>query len=545
MTSTGRKIARALAWSAGGLAGLALVATAGFFGQLYIGPDENPPPDLATLDRTAPLARSAGPRNVVLILADDLGYGTLNAYGGKLSRTPHIDALAADGVHFTQAYATAPVCAPSRAGLMSGRYQQSFGFEYNPNVQFSELERRRQMPGTQVTMAEMVRPAGYRTGMVGKWHLGVQPESVPQAQGFEETFTLLHGASSFITRPQPGDVTDKRFFIMSGGVDRDLTPIERNGETVQVDEYLTDRFTAEAQAFIIRHRAEPFLLYLAYTDPHGPMEAPAHYLSLFPNLTGEERTYAAKVAALDAGVGKVVETLKRQGLYENTTIIFASDNGCPDKFPWCEAGPVSNFKGTLFEGGVRVPLILRDPTLPADQRGMVSDQVASLLDVMPTVARITGAIAPEGFHGADLAQVLEGRVDRALFWRAGRAAAVRDGDRKFLSYANAAPDTEKSVGHRPAAQAIRGMLGLDNRQREEAIGPVYSGDPAAYPRTDFLFDLPADPGEKVDRAAGAPDEAARLRALLDGWSRAQAMPAWGDGEDGGLITHNGKRLAAH
>lgn len=545
MKTTGKRIARALGWTAGGLLGLAVIGVAGFFGQLYIGPDETVPPDLAALDRTAKPARQDGPRNVVLILADDLGYGTLNAYGGKLSRTPHIDALAAEGVRFTQAYATGPVCAPSRAGLMSGRYQQSFGFEYNPNVQFSELERRRQMPGSIVTIAEMVRAAGYHTGMVGKWHLGVQKESVPQAQGFEETFVLLHGASSFITRPQPGDVTDKRFFMLSGGVDRNLTPIERNGERVQVDEYLTDRFTAEAQGFIIRHRAEPFMLYLAYTDPHGPMEAPARYLSLFPNLKGEERTYAAKVAALDAGVGKVVETLKQQGLYENTTIIFASDNGCPEKFPWCEAGPVSNFKGTVFDGGVRVPLILRDPTLPPDLRGNVNDKVASLLDVMPTVARITGVTPPDGYQGVDLAQVMAGGADRSLFWRAGRAAAVRDGDSKFVSYARAGEQTEKSEGHRPATQAIRAMLGLDHRQHEDAVGPVYSADPSLYPRADFLFDVAADPGEKNDLTPQAGAEAERLRTLLDGWSRQQAQPAWGDAEDGGLVTHNGQRLSAH
>ncbi|MDE0442451.1 MAG: sulfatase-like hydrolase/transferase [Gammaproteobacteria bacterium] len=265
-------------------------------------------------------ATAAAQPSVVVILADDLGYGDIGANGGTTIATPHIDALAARGVRLTQGYVSHPVCSPSRAGLMTGRYQQRHGWEFNP----SGRDRVAGMSTEEQTIADVMRAAGYRTGLVGKWHLGSRPEHHPVNRGFDEFFGMVEGGSIYIDGDVPG--------VESWGSPRVGRPnkiIRGLDQEVVVEEYLTDRFTDEAVDFIERHARVPFFLFLSHKTPHTPLQATAKYLDRSRHIDDDAtRIYSAMVASLDDSVGAVVAALEGEGLRDDTLIVFLSDNGC-------------------------------------------------------------------------------------------------------------------------------------------------------------------------------------------------------------------------
>ncbi len=411
--------------------------------------------------------------NILLIVADDLGYADLGYQGSEDIPTPHIDSLAKNGVRCTSGYVSAPVCSPSRAGLLTGRYQQRFGHEFNPPPQekaSSELG----LPLTEVTLADRLRAAGYTTGMVGKWHLGNHEKLHPRRRGFDEFF-------GFLRQHHPYTKTTR------------LDPILRGTEKVDEREYLTDAFTREAVAFIDRNAKTPFFLYLPYNAVHNPLEAPRKYLDRFADLgDAKRRTYAAMVSALDDGVGAVLTKLRQAGIEDDTLIFFLSDNGGPIKVNASRNDPLAGAKAKLQEGGIRVPFLVQwTGRLPA---GKVYEQPVIALDILPTAIAAAGGKLPDDakVDGVNLLPHLAGQTERPphemLFWRFGSQSAVRKGDWKLLTQ-----------GSMPAQ----------------------------------LFDLAADIGEANDLAARKSDLVKELAAALRQWDGQLAKPLWGGGQEKG------------
>ncbi|MEM9407758.1 MAG: sulfatase-like hydrolase/transferase, partial [Acidobacteriota bacterium] len=337
---------------------------------------------------TVPASATERP-NIVFVLADDLGYGDVGAYGGTTIQTPEIDALTQSGVRFTQGYVTHPVCSPSRAGLMTGRYQQRHGWEFNP----AGRDRGAGLSLEERTLGDVLRDAGYRTGLVGKWHLGQQPNHRPTQRGFDEYFGILEGGSIFIDSRKPG--------VESASLRGGRGPTERHNtvwrarrgtdgrtveEAVDVDEYLTDVFTDEALRFIGASDEQPFFLFLSHTTPHTPLQATVEYLEPYRHIEDPaKRVYAAMVASLDASVGRLREALEKSGQLEDTLFVFASDNGCAGYiFGACSNAPLRGFKRYHHEGGVRVPFVVSWPARLA--AGQVVDTPVSTLDLFATFA---------------------------------------------------------------------------------------------------------------------------------------------------------------
>lgn len=451
----------------------------------------------------APATAEARQPNIILILADDLGYGDTSTYGGSIP-TPNLDALAASGVRFTSGYVPAAVCAPSRAALLSGRQQTRFGFEFNP-VGRDELTG---LPLAETTMAQVLKTAGYVTGIVGKWHIGQAAGYHPMDRGFDSFFGVLGGATDFITRPAAGDIAA----VIPGDnlTTRARFPVSRGREVVDEPRYLTEAFTDEARGFIRANRDKPFFLYLAYTAPHTPLQATKTYADRFPDIASPyQRTYAALVSSLDDGVGGIMAELRAQGLERDTVVIFLSDNGCAGYIRGgCTNRPLEGSKGTPWEGGVRVPFIMSAPgRIPA---GRVEDRAISSLDIMTTAARLAGAAAPENAEGRDLiAALTTGRdkpVHDALFWRMGPNYAVREGRWKLVvvNKSDTVQDLDKLYGQ-----------------------PVPDGVPATVSPLGqwvLLFDLDADPGETRDLAAQHPEVVKRMTARFADWNRRNVPP---------------------
>jgi arylsulfatase A-like enzyme len=411
--------------------------------------------------------------NVLLIVADDLGYGELGCYGGKTVPTPNIDALAKGGVRFTAGYVSCPVCSPTRAGLLTGRYQQRFGHEFNPAA-LARAGAVFGLPLGETTMAERFRKAGYRTGMVGKWHLGDTPAHHPLSRGFEEYFGFLGGAHAYFP-PREGAPARRR------------APILRGTEAVEEKEYLTTAFTREAVAYIRRHAKEPFFLYLTYNAVHNPLEATAEHLERFRGVSDlKRRKFAAMLAALDDGVGSVLGALREAGIEDDTLVFFLSDNGGPTLATTSSNGPLRGVKGQAFEGGIRVPFIAQwKARLP---QGRTFDQPVIALDVLPTALAAAGIdlAADAKLDGVDLLPHLNASAANAphefLYWRFGDRAAARRGQWKL----------------------------------------VRQGRGAAWQ----LFDLATDSGEANDLTATRPETAAELRKAFESWERELAEPLW-------------------
>lgn len=358
--------------------------------------------------------------NVVLILADDLGYAGIGCQGARDIPTPHIDGLAAAGVRLTSGYVTCPVCAPTRAGLLTGRYQQRFGFETNPGPQ-AFADPNFGLPQSEKTLAERLKDLGYVTGMFGKWHVGYRTGLRPTERGFDEFYGFLSGAHDYLT----------------GGMGVARQAMLRGTKQVQEHEYLTDAFGREAVSFIERHRDRPFFLYLPFNAVHAPLQADSKYLKRFDHIANEKRRiHCAMVSALDDNVGRVLEALRRHGLEERTLVIFLSDNGGPTPQTTASNAPLRGFKGQLWEGGIRVPFIMQwKGKLPA---GKVYDAPVSALDIVPTVMAATGKPVPasEELDGVDLTPYLmgtrSGEPHEVLYWRFQSQRAIRKGDWKLV-----------------------------------------------------------------------------------------------------------------
>lgn len=375
--------------------------------------------------------------NVVFILGDDLGYCDVSLYGCREIPTPNIDSIAAAGVKFTNGYASAPVCSPSRAGLITGRNQQRFGFEFNAGPLTRALaEPEIGLPTSEITLAELMKKAGYATGMVGKWHLGMHEKFHPLNRGFDEFFGFLFGANMYIDPDQPGvkslDPEGTGVRIRTA-----RNPIVRGHTVVEEKEYLTDAFAREATAYIERHRREPFFLYVPFNAPHTPLQATAKYYDRFPNIKDERhRIYAAMVSALDDAVGAILKKLRETGLEKNTLVVFISDNGCATYTKACSNDPLRLGKLTPFDGGSRVVFTMKMPG--KIKAGMVYERPASSLDLFPTVVALAGGKLPtdRAYDGVDLLPYLSGKNKTGphdvLCWRNGENGGVRKGNWKLF-----------------------------------------------------------------------------------------------------------------
>ena len=371
----------------------------------------------------SPLVAAAARPNIILILADDLGYGDVGFQGSKQIPTPNLDRLAASGVRCAQGYVSSPVCSPSRAGLLTGRNQVGFGYDNNlDDTQPGFDPDFAGLPVTERTVADRLRAAGYVTGVVGKWHLGTRPQFHPLRRGFDEFWGFLAGAHRYLPSAPTG---------------RSEADIECSFGPVGPISYLTDDITDQSIAFIRRHRAKPFFLYAAYNAPHSPLQARDEDLARFAFIQDKNRrTYCAMVARLDDQIGRLLDAVRAEGLAENTLIVFLSDNGGPVDQNASLNAPLNGQKGMLLEGGMRVPFVLSWPgKLPA---GRVFPSVVSSLDLAPTFLRLAGAPESEfpGLEGLDLWSRLTGAdtsaPPRALKWRFTITAAIREGDWKLV-----------------------------------------------------------------------------------------------------------------
>ena len=354
-----------------------------------------------------------------------MGYAGLGVQGCRDIPTPNMDSIARGGVRFTQGYVSCPLCSPTRAGLMTGRYGQRFGYEMNPGPA-AVADDKFGLPLAEKTLAERMKDLGYRTGMFGKWHLGFKPEMTPPKRGFDEFFGFLDGAHEYL----PGR--------RAGRILRGMDPVEEK-------EYLTEALAREAVSFIERHKDEPFFLYVPFNAVHAPMQSVQKYLDRFPDITdANRRIHAAMTAALDDAVGRVLQTLRRLDLEQDTLIFFFSDNGGPTAQTTSSNAPFRGFKGQVWEGGIHIPFMMQwKDHLPA---GRVDERPVIQLDILPTALAAAGAeIQPEWkLDGANLLPFLSGanpgRPHEALYWRMGRQQAVRSGDWKLVRGVPRRPD---------------------------------------------------------------------------------------------------------
>ncbi len=398
---------------------------------------------------------AAQPRkpNIVFVLMDDMGYGDLGCYGARDIRTPNIDRLAREGVRFTDFYANAPVCTPTRTALMTGRWQQRVGFEWAMGFAGEQFRRvgaewvkepdihALGLPTTVPTLPKLLKAAGYATGAFGKWHLGYRDEFNPTRHGFDEYFGELLGHSDYYTH----SYYDGTYALREG-----LKP-------VKVEGYLTDLLNRRAVEFVRKHKDEPFFLYVPHLAVHAPWQPPNRPQ---PSVTkdnmydGDRRIYAAMLEKADEGVGMLLAELAKIGQLDNTLFVLSSDNG-GERFS--DSGPLFNHKTTLWEGGIRVPAIMRWPArLP---KGKVVKQAGITMDLTATFAAVAGAKAAEGyaFDGINLLPILTGaqpEQTRTFYWRINRAdrkqKAIRHGQWKYVQEGAVEMlfDLSKDIGER-------------------------------------------------------------------------------------------------
>ncbi len=424
-------------------------------------------------------ASAADHPNIVLFLADDLGYGDVGCYGAPDIRTPVLDRLARDGVRFSSIYSSGPECTPTRTALLTGRYPQRVGGmecaigthnvgRYDDAVRLAG-QQQLGLPVWEVSLAQRLKDAGYACGLFGKWHLGYEEQFRPGRHGFEKTFGVLGGHADYFRHTE----------------DDGWNTLFENDELTERDGYLTDLITDAALAWYHSVKGRPFFLYVPYTAPHSPLQGPqddiGRLLSKDEWSTGPRTTFAAMVERMDECIGRILAAIDADGLRNRTLVVFMSDNGGDRNG---RNSPFSGQKGGLFEGGIRVPCIVRWPKhLP---EGQVVPHVAITMDITASVVRVAGANAPADrpFDGIDILADLESDQPpqpRTLFWRQRRGErtwrAAREGDLKRIWR--------------------------------------HDGDTVEQ----WLFDLSTDPGEKQDLLSERSAEAARLQSLLIEWER--------------------------
>tara|TARA_B100001057_G_scaffold267275_1_gene267387 strand:- start:1323 stop:2726 length:1404 start_codon:yes stop_codon:yes gene_type:complete len=422
--------------------------------------------------------------NMIVIMCDDLGYADVGFNGCQDIPTPHIDSIARNGVRCTNGYVAYSVCGPSRAGFMTARYPQRFGFERNPQYQPQDPDMG--LTRGEKTIAELLRPAGYHSGIIGKWHLGAHiPTSHPMKRGFDEFYGHLGGGHVYF----PEKLTIRRSQDAKGESESYRTWLMKNFEPVPPRKYLTDDFSDEAVSFVERNRDWPFFLFLSYNAPHTPLEATEKYLNRFSDIQDPKRkTYAAMVSAVDDGVGRVLKEVRRHGLEEKTIICFLSDNGGPTSKNASRNNPLRGDKGDAWEGGFRVPFALQwKGRLP---EGRVYDKPVSALDLGGTVVALSGAEVPEGkpLDGVNLIPYLTGENKGAPH----EAIYLRQFDRNRFAV----------------------------RQGNEKILIPWKGGKAQ------LYDLGKDLGESTDLADRFPDKVEHLNRLRIQWNRQLREPTF-------------------
>lgn len=425
---------------------------------------------------------SARSPNILLLVADDLGYGELSCQGNPQIPTPHIDSLAKNGVRFTAGYVTAPLCSPSRAGCITGRHQTRFGHELNA-IGKQNLDPEIGLPATERTLADHLKAAGYVTGLVGKWHLGAAAKFHPQRRGFDESFGFLHEGHFYLPPPYRGVYS--RFREAEPPYDAE-NPLQRGGREITETNYLTDAFTREAVGFIERHRDQPWFLYVPYNAVHSPMQAKLADVERFSGMTNAHRAiFAAMLHSLDESVGAILAKVRGLGLESDTLIFFLSDNGGPTAELTSSNLSLNGGKGSLFEGGIRIPFLAQwKRRIPA---GVVFTPPVSSLDIVPTARAAAGVdAAGKNLEGIDLLPFLTGArfgtPHEALFWRMGEQRATRMGRWKYLQRGMSAPK---------------------------------------------LFDLDADISESHDLAIEKPDVLKALLRAYAEWDSKNVPPRWG------------------
>jgi arylsulfatase A-like enzyme len=425
--------------------------------------------------------------NILVIVADDLGYGDIGVHGGKAVPTPNIDKLAKAGIRFTSGYVSAPYCSPSRAGMLTGRYQTRFGHEFNPHV---GAEGKLGLPLDQRTIANLLRSAGYATGLIGKWHLGFSKDHHPQSRGFDDFFGFLVGGHNYALRK---DAEPKFASAMSQNL------IYRGREVQKVDGFATDVFTDEAIGFMKRNQEKPWFLYLAYNAVHTPLEISGKLKERVPAEVKDpaRRGYLALLLGLDDAVGRIMAHLRETGEDENTLIVFISDNGGSGLAPFLAYNtginlPLRGNKGQTLEGGIRVPFFIAwRGKLPADRTYAYP---VTTLDILPTACALAGAKTPQNVDGVNLMPHLLGENQEApheaLYWRFGPQKAIRKGNWSLVDWRDF--ETKTNSGWQ-------------------------------------LFDLSKDIGQKNNLAAKHPDRVAELSQAWQRWDAQNVAPLWHGG----------------
>lgn len=369
--------------------------------------------------------------NIIIILADDLGYNDVGFNGSEEILTPNIDKIARNGVTFTNAYVSYAVCGPSRAGLITGRYQDRFGFSRNPL--FAPKDSLQGLPLSEETLAEALRKADYKSMAIGKWHLGAHKSLRPLNRGFDEFYGFLSGGHNYF----PEDLVLNDISEVRSQYEPYKTKLLRNNTRVELGEYLTDALSKEAVEFVKRNQRQPFFLYLAYNAPHTPMQATEKYLERYKHIEDKKRrTYAAMVSAVDDGVGNLLDVLAELDLEKSTIVYFLSDNGGPEPHNGSDNGALREGKGTLFEGGIRVPFAMQ--WVGMIPQGVKYNKPIISLDIFATALAYAGVKPKNDLDGINLVPYLNGEKKEAphkqLFWRQydSNNVAIRDGDFKFL-----------------------------------------------------------------------------------------------------------------
>ncbi|UCD28090.1 MAG: sulfatase-like hydrolase/transferase [Planctomycetota bacterium] len=418
--------------------------------------------------------------NVIILYTDDMGYGDVGCFGATDIKTPNIDALARSGIRLTDFYSAAPICAPARAALLTGRYPTRAGMSTKRNVPSCMG-----VPGMstdEITIAELAKDHGYATALFGKWHLGSTPDTQPNGQGFDLFFG--HHASCIDS-----------FSHMYYASEPYYHDLYRNRQEIWEDgQHMTDLISRESIRFIQENRERPFLIYVSYNTPHYPMVSPGRFVKMYDHLPVLRRYHAALIAGIDESVGKIVNQLYRMNLTDNTLVFFASDNGAANRSNRGEGGgsnaPLREYKRSLFDGGIRVPGIVSWPgTVPANE---TRDQLAIAMDVFTTVADVIGADLPKGkvMDGISWMPFLKNPDNpghKTLFFEWNEQHAVRKGKWKVVR---------------------NGLIDIETKGRQNrAVGGDYI----------FLSDMSADPGERTNLYKQNSNVADQLLKMHDRW----------------------------
>ena len=463
------------------------------------------------------LDSSVSQPNILLIMADDLGKTDISLYGDPPIQTPNIDAIGLNGVTFTDGYITSPICAPSRAGLLTGRYQQRFGFEYQPHdrypknliellvykyfiatgdwrvadqYRFPEFDDilKNGMPPSELLLSEVLNAVGYATGIVGKWHLGAGDHALPINRGFDYQYGFYEAYSLYMADTSDPAVINQRHndfsdpFIWGKGRSGNCA-IRRNHDVIEEEFYLTDRMAEEANEFMEQHKEEPFFLYVPFLAPHTPFQATKSYFDKLDHIEDRnKRVYSAMIWQLDDAVGSIMKKLDDLALAENTLIIFMSDNGGATYTHATENAPLKGGKFTNFEGGLNIPFMMS--WKGKLDSGTVSGNPVIATDVFSTVTSLLNLNGfPGELDGQNLFKAKDStKIDRDLFWRSGYNKAVRSRDWKLV--------------------------------RDELSDIT------------VLYDLASDKNETKDLSTQLPDTVLHLLELHKEWESGTANPSW-------------------